>query len=494
MLWTDEDLALADQNARIIEPDIAGVLARVDGPDGKPLGQRAGPYVRAMLRGQFDDAYQTECVRRIGVYRANGAGRSEYLNITLQIQTGLMHQLVQRSSRYLGFLPGQGRVFLRAVHTEMQIMMDLFAADEHAVQLAAREALLARLSIEIGTVVAQARRGDLSARVTGAFDDPRLTAIARDLNALCETMGTTIGDATQAVAALSKGDLSARMDGGREGAFGALQGGIDTALAQVAHVSGALTATSGNINLQSSAIAQAAAQLQHASAAQTRSLDAANQHVSVIRSAISENDGKAAAAKDTVDAAQEAATNVSRALSAVVQMMRNVTDSFDEVTGLATTIDAIAAQTNMLALNASVEAARAGEAGRGFHVVAQEVRGLATRATEAAGAVRTVMDTRMNDVRGEFETVVVADRAMTELGARITDIATVFAQMHTSLNSQNRHFAEVDDGLDVLRQSVSDTARRAGEADATAAALRAAAQDLETLVHQMDRDASSAAA
>jgi methyl-accepting chemotaxis protein len=131
---------------------------------------------------------------------------------------------------------------------------------------------------------------------------------------------------------------------------------------------------------------------------------------------VAQNSGKAASlAQDTVKTAQEGGSVVSSTISGMQQLSDAVSNSAtiisdlgkssDQIGEIVRTIEDIADQTNLLALNAAIEAARAGEQGRGFAVVADEVRKLAERTTKATKEIGDMIRQIQHDTRGAVDSM-----------------------------------------------------------------------------------------
>jgi methyl-accepting chemotaxis protein len=177
-----------------------------------------------------------------------------------------------------------------------------------------------------------------------------------------------------------------------------------------------------------------------------------------------------------------------QSLKSMVEMstgMNQIEADGSEMLKIIKTIDEIAFQTNLLALNAAVEAARAGEAGVGFAVVAQEVRNLAARASEAAKNTREKLDGNLhqvsNTVRGlrgvndNFEAIV---ESATTMGEKIGSVT----QASKSISGQ---IQEITATMEDLGRVVQENAANSEESAAASEQLASLAQEMNTIVQEL---------
>lgn len=171
-------------------------------------------------------------------------------------------------------------------------------------------------------------------------------------------------------------------------------------------------------------------------------------------------------------------------MAEMMAAMKRINDTSTRIGNIISEIEAIAAQTNLLSLNASIEAARAGEAGRGFSVVADEIRDLADQSAKAAVDTRELIENSIKEVtEGNRVAERVADSIKSVVDG-INQIADFTQNLKVMVNDQAEAMRQAEIGVNQISEVVQSNAATAEEASATSQELSAQAITLDGLVSQ----------
>ena len=239
-----------------------------------------------------------------------------------------------------------------------------------------------------------------------------------------------------------------------------------------------VASAAAHISASSQALAQGASK-------QAASIQQTHASSQCVHSTARQNEQNSLSANAMVLRSSNGFTTTNQSLNQLVIAMEEIGESSRKVAKIIRVIDEIAFQTNILALNAAVEAARAGIAGLGFAVVAEEVRNLSHRCSQAAKDTSDLISESIAKSTDGQERVGVAAAAFQTIRAESTQVRDLIEQVSAASRSQSQGIEEVSRSLLQIEHVTQNSAANAEEGAAAAEELNAQSASLLYVAEQL---------
>ncbi|WP_322106398.1 methyl-accepting chemotaxis protein [Paraburkholderia sp. J41] len=298
---------------------------------------------------------------------------------------------------------------------------------------------------------------------------------------IARQLGGEPAHAKAIAARIAAGDLaqpvqvSARDAASMIGALRDMQTGLSTTVAEIAASAEAIASASSEISTGN-------LDLSHRTEQQAVALERTASSMEQLTSTVRLNAENAEQASTLASTASDIAEKGGSVVGRVVATMEQINDSAKSIADIIGVIEGIAFQTNILALNAAVEAARAGEEGRGFSVVAAEVRNLAQRSAAAAKEIKALIHASVERVENGSALAQDAGATMDEVVKAVKRVSDIIGEISAASREQRTGIEEIGLAVSQMDAGTQQNAALVEEATAAAQSLDDQAKVLKRLV------------
>ena len=323
-------------------------------------------------------------------------------------------------------------------------------------------------------------RGDLSVTFDYRADD-EIGNVCRIIEQTNATLRTYISDISFHLGKMSEGDFSGSITQEYAGDFAPIKDSLNGILTELGGVFSGISGAADSVFSGAENVSHGANDLAESASKQTALIEEISCSISSAEKIISDNSELAIRAGTVSSQTSEAAKYGNEQMNQLLTAMEEIHSISEKIREINKTIEDIAFQTNILALNASIEAARAGEAGKGFAVVADEVRTLAGKSAEASGRTTTLIHEASLAVENGKQLADVTAETLGGVLTKMEEVDRIITAIVDSGAEQSSRMKDISENTDKISGYVTASAANAEESAAASVELNSQASALKNM-------------
>ncbi len=442
----------------------------------------------ALLNTETTDPGYLEIIQRV---RESGGTQAE--TYSYQDEYGRKQLAVYKylKDRGWGFMVRNSAAEVYGSVTEMRILVGMLCAVMAAAIILITLLILYQESRELIAVErAISSLGDLNLSADQELEafygrSDEIGMIAQTTHRVCGCLRKTIEDVDRIQGEMARGNLAVDVTKNESyyiGDFKALSASLQSIHANLVRIIRDISQVAGQVDTGADRVSTGAQALSQGTVEQAASIEGLVTNVTAIAAQIQTSTARCGSAGDLVGKATGYAAEADKKMDRLKEATRNIDQSSAQIVTVINTIEDIAFRTNILVLNAAVEAARAGSAGKGFSVVADEVRNLAAKSAEAAQNTNSLISRSIQDVKTGTESTDLAVSAMKVVDGCIQSIESLMGEISAASIQQSEMIELVEKGIKEISVAVQANSTAVEKSAAVSKELSDQARTLNSLI------------